>query len=206
MATTTTNFGWDIPQSTDLVKDGATAIATLGQDIDTALVDLKGGTTGQLLQKASATDLDFTWVTASFGKVLQVVSMTTSSLTTIATSTYTDSGMTLNITPSATSSKVLIIADCNTQASRAGTGLNAYARIVRGSTAIYGETHVHELTAPGTTGTISLGNHNTLVYLDSPSTTSSTTYKVQGSAGTGSTMKFQYTSSPSSLTLIEIGA
>ena len=62
MATTTTNYGWDIPQSTDLVKDGATAIATLGQDIDTAFVDLKGGTTGQVLSKASGTDLDFTWV------------------------------------------------------------------------------------------------------------------------------------------------
>lgn len=37
MATTTTNNGWDIPQSTDLVKDGATAIATLGQDIDTSV-------------------------------------------------------------------------------------------------------------------------------------------------------------------------
>lgn len=61
MATTTTNFGFDIPQSTDLVKDGATAIATLGQDIDTAFVDLKGGTTGQVLAKASNTDLDFTW-------------------------------------------------------------------------------------------------------------------------------------------------
>ena len=35
MATTTTNFGFDIPQSTDLVKDGADAIAELGQDIDT---------------------------------------------------------------------------------------------------------------------------------------------------------------------------
>ena len=64
MATTTTNFGWDIPQSTDLVKDGATAIATLGQDIDTALVDLKGGTTGQVLAKNSNTDLDFTWAAA----------------------------------------------------------------------------------------------------------------------------------------------
>jgi len=62
MATTTTNYGWDIPQSTDLVKDGATAIATIGQDIDTAFVDLKGGTTGQVLSKASGTDLDFTWV------------------------------------------------------------------------------------------------------------------------------------------------
>ena len=62
MATTTTNFGFDIPQSTDLVKDGATAIATLGQDIDTAFVDLKGGTTGQVLSKASGTDLDFSWI------------------------------------------------------------------------------------------------------------------------------------------------
>jgi hypothetical protein len=62
MATTTTNFGWDIPQSTDLVKDGATAIAALGQDIDTALIDLKGGTTGQVLSKTTGTDLDFTWV------------------------------------------------------------------------------------------------------------------------------------------------
>jgi len=63
MATTTTNFGWDIPQSTDLVKDGATAIAALGQDIDTALIDLKGGTTGQVLTKASNTDLDFSFTT-----------------------------------------------------------------------------------------------------------------------------------------------
>lgn len=67
MATTTTNFGWDIPQSTDLVKDGATAIAALGQDIDTALVDLKGGTTGQVLTKASNTDLDFSWAADASG-------------------------------------------------------------------------------------------------------------------------------------------
>ena len=71
MATTTTNFGWDIPQSTDLVKDGATAIATLGQDIDTAFVDLKGGTTGQVLSKASGTDLDFTWVAQDDSNAIQ---------------------------------------------------------------------------------------------------------------------------------------
>jgi hypothetical protein len=70
MATTTTNFGWDIPQSTDLVKDGATAIAALGQDIDTAFVDFKGGTTGQVLKKSSATDLDVEWGTASSGLTL----------------------------------------------------------------------------------------------------------------------------------------
>ena len=43
MATTTTNYGWDIPQSTDLVKDGATAIATLGEDIDTSIYTALGG-------------------------------------------------------------------------------------------------------------------------------------------------------------------
>jgi hypothetical protein len=76
MATTTTNFGWDIPQSTDLVKDGATAIAALGQDIDTALVDLKGGTTGQVLSKASNTDMDFTWVTDAAGDITGVTAGT----------------------------------------------------------------------------------------------------------------------------------
>jgi len=76
MATTTTNFGWDIPQSTDLVKDGATAIAALGQDIDTALVDLKGGTTGQILAKASNTDLDYSWVTNDVGDITEVTAGT----------------------------------------------------------------------------------------------------------------------------------
>lgn len=58
---TTTNFNWETPDDTDLVKDGAAAIRTLGSSIDTSFVDLKGGTTGQVLAKASGTDLDFTW-------------------------------------------------------------------------------------------------------------------------------------------------
>lgn len=61
MATTTPNFGWSVPTSTDLVKDGATAIETLGDSIDASLVDLKGGTTGQALTKNSNTDMDFVW-------------------------------------------------------------------------------------------------------------------------------------------------
>ena len=65
MATTTPNFGWSVPTSTDLVKDGATAIETLGDAIDASLLDLKGGTTGQLLAKNSNTDMDFSWVAPS---------------------------------------------------------------------------------------------------------------------------------------------
>jgi hypothetical protein len=59
---TTTNFGWETPDDTDLVKDGAAAIRTALGGVDTSFVDLKGGTTGQVLSKASNTDLDYTWV------------------------------------------------------------------------------------------------------------------------------------------------
>lgn len=57
----TTNFGWTTPDDTALVKDGAAAIRTLGSAIDTSMMDLKGGTTGQVLTKATNTDMDFTW-------------------------------------------------------------------------------------------------------------------------------------------------
>jgi hypothetical protein len=67
MATTTPNFGWSVPTSSDLVKNGAVAIETLGDSIDASLVDLKGGTTGQVLAKASGTDMDFSWVTDATG-------------------------------------------------------------------------------------------------------------------------------------------
>lgn len=63
----TTNFGWETPDDTDLVKDGAAAMRTLGNSIDASFVDLKGGTTGQVLAKASNTDLDFTWATDASG-------------------------------------------------------------------------------------------------------------------------------------------
>lgn len=64
---TTTNFGWETPDDTDLVKDGAAAIRTALSGVDTSFVDLKGGTTGQVLAKASNTDLDYSWVTDATG-------------------------------------------------------------------------------------------------------------------------------------------
>jgi hypothetical protein len=71
MATTTPNFGWPVPTSTDLVKDGATAIEALGDSIDASLLDLKGGTTGQVLSKTTGTDMDFTWVTTDDANAIQ---------------------------------------------------------------------------------------------------------------------------------------
>jgi hypothetical protein len=67
----TTYFGWETPDDTDLVKDGAAAIRTLGQAIDTSLQDLEGGTTGQVLSKTSNTDMDFTWVTTDDANAIQ---------------------------------------------------------------------------------------------------------------------------------------
>jgi hypothetical protein len=67
----TTNFNWETPDDTDLVKDGAAAIRTLGSAIDTSLVDLKGGTTGQVLSKATNTDMDFTWVAQDDSNAIQ---------------------------------------------------------------------------------------------------------------------------------------
>jgi hypothetical protein len=71
MATVTPNFNWPVPTSTDLVKDGATAIEALGDSIDGSLVDLKGGTTGQVLAKATNTDMDFTWVAQDDSNAIQ---------------------------------------------------------------------------------------------------------------------------------------
>ena len=73
---TTTNFGWETPDDTDLVKDGAAAIRTALGGVDTSFVDLKGGTTGQILAKASNTDLDFVWSAATSGDITGVTAGT----------------------------------------------------------------------------------------------------------------------------------
>lgn len=73
---TTTNFGWETPDDTDLVKDGAAAIRTSLNGVDASFVDLKGGTTGQILSKASNTDLDYTWISPNPGDITAVTAGT----------------------------------------------------------------------------------------------------------------------------------
>jgi len=68
---TTTNFGWETPDDTDLVKDGAAAIRTSLNGVDSSFVDLKGGTTGQVLAKNSNTNLDFIWVAQDDSNAIQ---------------------------------------------------------------------------------------------------------------------------------------
>ena len=256
MATTTTNFGWDIPQSTDLVKDGATAIAALGQDIDTALVDLKGGTTGQVLAKASGTDLDYSWVAidplvildakgdlitataadtparlavgtnghvltadstaatgikwaapAGGGKVLQVVNTTYATEVASTSSTFVDTGLTATITPTSATSKILIIVS---QMGVSKTGdVRIKMQLLRGATTILKMGDINAYT--GASGFNNIGSI-TGSFLDSPATTSATTYKTQFASQTGAATVYvqnyasDNTSSVSTITLMEIGA
>ena len=76
MANPTTNFGWVMPTSTDLVTDLPADFAVFGQAVDTSMADLKGGTTGQILAKATNTDMDFTWVTNDVGDITAVTAGT----------------------------------------------------------------------------------------------------------------------------------
>lgn len=73
---TSPNFSWPEPDNTDLVKNGALAIRTAINAIDTSLYELKGGTTGQVLSKTSNTDMDFTWVTDAAGDITGVTAGT----------------------------------------------------------------------------------------------------------------------------------
>jgi hypothetical protein len=113
---TTTNFGWTTPDDTDLVKDGAAAIRTALGGVDTSFVDLKGGTTGQVLAKASATDLDFVWSSRfSAGEQISTNETTTStSFTNLSTV-----GPSVTLT---TGTKALVIVSCRA----ANTSSNAF--------------------------------------------------------------------------------
>jgi len=264
MATTTPNFGWSVPTSTDLVKDGATAIETLGDSIDAAFVDLKGGTSGQVLAKNSGTDLDFIWVAqddsnaiqnsivdakadlitataadtparlavgtngqvltadsaestglkwatpAGGGKLLQVVTATTTTSATNATTTYADSNLTATITPTLATSKILVMVSQQVEAFRGSFyGAGVTIQLLRGATAIWAPvrpTFFGSFTnsVNGDAEIIGIAN---MSYLDSPATTSATTYKTQFKADSASTSaKCQNASSLSSIILLEIGA
>lgn len=259
MATTTPNFGWPVPTSSDLVKNGATAIEGLGDAIDASLLDLKGGTSGQVLAKASGTDMDFSWVTdatgipatifdakgdiiaataadtasrlavgtngqvltadstaatgikwaaaAGGGKVLQVIHASTSTETASSTTAFATTNLTATITPTSASSKVLVLVSQNgclvdTQSNQA-----VKLQLLRGATVISAITDRQSYNS----GSLFLMTGASLNWLDSPATTSATTYKTEFAryASAGGTVYVQsYNSAPtvSTITLMEIGA
>jgi hypothetical protein len=253
---TTTNFGWTVPTSADLVKNGATAISTLGQGVDTTMAELKGGTTGQVLSKTSNTDMDFTWVaqddsnaiqnaivtakgniigaTAAStpavlavgtnnqvltadsstatglkwatpaagggGKILQVVTNSYSTVFNTSSTTYVDTGLSTTITPTSATSRILVMYN-GIHAVSSGAASATNLRILRGST------NVLTYNANGYTNTSNLFAHTIAAHLvDSPATTSATTYKIQISNDLSSNITAQRNNEASILTLLEIGA
>ena len=139
-------------------------------------------------------------------RVLQVVSTTKQNDFTTASTTYVDvTGLSQSITPSSTSSKVLVIVQFSLGTSNNSSEVQV--DLVRGSTSINrvtGQTYILSVVAASPPYFVT----PTIVYLDDPATTSATTYKLQaktGSAGTtayiGSGLAGKYTSN---ITLMEI--
>ena len=144
---------------------------------------------------------------SSLGKVLQVVSTNSTTYFTSSASGLTDvTGMSVAITPSATNSKILVMVDFS--ADSFGDNTNYGFQLIRGSTAI----------GNGVSGNV-VAHFNAnefdtmaITYLDSPSTTSATTYKLQFKSFDGGALSFNRSQSSSTfqtasnITVIEIGA
>jgi hypothetical protein len=141
---------------------------------------------------------------AGGGKVLQVVMGTSSTSTATTSTTYADTTLSATITPSASTSKVLVFTNQSVSSSRASSGdTQSYIQLLRGSTAIVTDPYGRV----GAASVTELVGEVNFAYLDSPATTSSTTYKTQQKSGSVShTTTTQKNSTPSSIILMEIGA
>jgi len=69
MSNPTTPFNWQMPTNTDLVTDLPADFEVFGQAVATSMADLLGGTTGQILSKATNADMDFTWINNDQGDI-----------------------------------------------------------------------------------------------------------------------------------------
>jgi hypothetical protein len=227
MANPTTNYGFVLPTSTDLVTDLPADFDVALQGVDTRLKALQPGTTLGDIAYSSATANTNTrlgigstgnvltvsggvpvWAApAGGGKVLQVVQSVYTTSTTIASTTMTDTGLTATITPSSATSKVLVIVNQNAESFREQDNNGIQLRLLRSATALV--TATNALFTYHIAGTSIVGANTNFTYLDSPATTSATTYKTQGKADStanNGSARFQNSSNPSMITLLEIGA
>jgi len=139
------------------------------------------------------------------GKIGQVVTATTTTEVTNTSTTYADVGLSASITPTATSSKIYVIVSLSSMgySGSSANNISGFARLLRGSTEIgvYLNCRTDNVTAFQNGATISANN------LDSPSTASSVTYKVQQkivTAGNGRSISIGFGSTLSTITLMEV--
>tara|TARA_R100000995_G_scaffold83050_1_gene58106 strand:+ start:1112 stop:1666 length:555 start_codon:yes stop_codon:yes gene_type:complete len=158
---------------------------------------LASGTADQFLKFTGTTTLASSTLGAT-GKVLQVVQVDNSTDLDLSSNTYTDfySGA---ITPSATSSKVLVFWTVH---SRSMTTISGFgSRLLRGTTNVWTTTRDYFIYSEDS----SSDRHSTMfTYLDSPSTTSATTYKIQVACNSSNNIQFSGNSNQSLMTLMEI--
>jgi len=163
-------------------------------------------------------DLSVTGSISGAGKVLQVVQAKKTSFFSTSSTSYVDvSGVSATITPSSTSSKILVT--LTGAASGSASNSFAYGVLVRGSTNIViGDSRgsaqrcTFDLTQQAAGDPRNWAKHFAITYLDSPSTTSATTYKLQvkrtlqsiGIGGTYDTADGNRSNVPTILTLMEI--
>ncbi len=142
------------------------------------------------------------------GSVLQVVSFNYSTDTSTTSNTvFSDTGITATITPTSASSKILILISNPAYVTGSAVNSGGQFQLLRGATVIYG-TSVNSLyiNATGATG-LAVNSQQGINYLDSPNTTSATTYKLQQqSYFSGRTIGSQVNGATSSIMLLEIAA
>ena len=150
------------------------------------------------------------WVApAGGGKVLQVVTATTSTAATSTSGSYADTNLTANITPSSASSRVLILIQQYTRASRSQEEAYTGLRIMRDATAILtNDRSLAYRTGTQNSNMTEFSQNVPLIYVDSPATTSAITYKTQFNTGitaNSGAAGVQTYSQTSTITLIEVG-
>ncbi len=139
------------------------------------------------------------------GAVLQVVNAKTSVATATSSTSFSDTGLTATITPSSATSKILVLANQNGCYKDSPAAQGGELNLLRGSTFL---SHLGGRFAgdSGSSFALSIGAIST-AYLDSPATTSATTYKTQfASNNSGSSVYVQVYSTESTITLMEIAA
>jgi len=196
----------------------ATAIDAEGDliigDAADAFQRLAIGSNTHVLTVDTSVDGKIKWAApAGGGKVLQVVTATYATQTTTASTTYADTGLTATITPSSASSKVLILVtqSIGIETTSSATDVGGAIRLLRDSTGVFNDTAEYQTsywTNQGS-GTFFIVNYTNIMYLDSPNTTSATTYKTQGRSydtAAGERIKTQVNNATSVITLLEIGA
>jgi hypothetical protein len=187
----------------------ATAIDAKGDLIAGTAADtfdrLAVGTNGQTLVADSTASTGLKWATPSGGgKVLQVVQATTATQVINSTTTFADTGLTASITPSSATSKVLVmVSQMGCRRTAGGSTIELILNLFRGATdiALIAGGDLYTATTLQQTGAL------TYAYLDSPATTSSTTYKTQfKNADNVASVRVQTNSDLSTIILMEIGA